>query len=69
MLMIIMILLGIAVEIVNANAWFIIPDFVSWICFGIAGLCLLGNIINFFVVKKQMKNVNKSFNRFGSGLF
>ena len=62
MLMIILILLGVAVEIVNVNAWFVIPDFVSWICFGLAGLCLLGNIINFFVVKKQMKKMNKSFN-------
>lgn len=67
MLVIILILLGVAVEIVNANAWFIIPDFVSWICFGLAGLCVVINIINYFVVKKQMKKMNDRFdNHFSS---
>ena len=61
MVVIVLILLGIVVEIINANAWFIIPDFVSWILFGLAGLGIVFNIINYFVVKKQMKKMNDRF--------
>lgn len=51
LVVIVLILLGIVVEIINTNAWFIIPDLVSWILFGIAGLCIVFSIINRFVVK------------------
>ena len=40
MLAVIVILLGVALEIAKANAWFIVPDFATYIVFGI-GLILL----------------------------
>ena len=61
MLVVLFILLGIGAEIVEANAWFIIPDYVSWICFGIAGLLCLFKMINYFSVKRQMNKMNKKF--------
>ena len=61
MLVVLFILLGIGAEIVEANAWFIIPNYVSWICFGIAGLLCLFKIISYFSVRRQMNKMNKKF--------
>ena len=41
---IILILLGVGAEIVMANNWFIIPEFVPYVLFGLAGLLA---VINF----------------------
>ena len=62
MLIIICILLGIGAEIVNANAWFVIPNYVSWICYGLAGVILLFRTIIYFIARKQMNNMSKEFN-------
>ena len=67
MVVIVLILLGVAAEIVNANAWFVIPDFVSWILFGLAGLGIVLNIVKYFIAKKQMKKMNDRFNDHFSG--
>ena len=61
MLIVLFVLLGIGAEIVEANAWFIIPDYVSWICFGIAGLLCLFRVISYFSVNKQVRKINRQF--------
>lgn len=61
MLVVVFILLGIGAEIVKANAWFIIPNYVSWICFGVAGVACLLKLVNYFTVRKQINKMNKKF--------
>lgn len=63
----ILILLGIACEIVKANMWFVIPEYVSYILFGLGGLMLIVNTINFMIAKshfnKTSREINKRFDR------
>ena len=54
---IILILLGIGAEIVMANNWFIIPEFIPFFLFGLAGLLAAIKFITFLSVKKQTKNI------------
>ena len=58
------IILGIVAEVLKAKAILIIPSVVEYILFGIGGLFLLIQIINWISARKQMKNVSKRFNRF-----
>lgn len=44
---IILILLGVGAEIVMANNWFIIPEFVPYVLFGLAGLLAVINFLPF----------------------
>lgn len=64
MLIIFLIILGVVVEIINANAWFIIPNYVSWIFFGFAGLLFIINIITSLIANHQMKEMNNRFFKF-----
>lgn len=50
---IILILLGIVCEVVKANAWAMIPDFVSYVLFGLAGLMIIIEIISWIDIKRQ----------------
>lgn len=59
MLAIILILLGIGAEIVKANAWFIMPEFVSYVLFGIGGVLLLLNIVNWFSAIRKVRRIEK----------
>ena len=59
MLAIILILLGIGAEIVKANAWFIMPEFVSYVLFGIGGVLLLMNMVNWFSAIRTAKRIDK----------
>ncbi|GFI31367.1 hypothetical protein IMSAGC013_02762 [Lachnospiraceae bacterium] len=54
---IILILLGVGAEIVMANNWFIIPEFVPYVLFGLAGLLAVINFFTFLSVRKQANNV------------
>lgn len=54
---IILILLGVAAEIVMANNWFIIPEFVPYLLFGLAGLLVAIKLVLFLSAKKQTKNI------------
>lgn len=54
---IILILLGIGAEIVMANNWFVIPEFVSYLLFGLAGFLAVIKFFSFLSVRKQAKNV------------
>lgn len=67
MVAIILILLGVGCEVVKANAWFVIPEYVSYILFGLGGLMFMVNIINFLIAKshfnKVSSRINKKFNR------
>lgn len=67
MLIIILIVLGIIVEIINANAWFIIPNFVSWVFFGLAGILFVVNIITSIIAKHKMKQMKNEFDKHFSG--
>lgn len=65
---ILFIILGIITEVVKANAWFIIPNFVSYILFGLGGVCILIQVITYFSTKKKFNSMSKDmrnrFNRF-----
>ena len=63
MMIIVLILLGIGCEIVMANEWFIIPYFVPYILFGIAGGLLVINIISWISAKRKFKRTENCFNR------
>ena len=54
---IILILLGIGAEIVMANNWFVIPEFVPYVLFGLAGFLAVIKFFSFLSVIKQAKNV------------
>lgn len=54
---IILTLLGIGAEIVMANNWFVIPEFVPYILFGLAGFLAVVKVFTFLSVRKQSKNV------------
>lgn len=54
---IILILLGIGAEIVMANNWFVIPEFVPYVLFGLAGFLAVIKVFSFLSVRKQAKNV------------
>ena len=56
---IILILLGISAEIVMANSWFVIPEFVPYLLFGIAGLLAVIQFFAFITVRKQAKNITR----------
>lgn len=56
---IILILLGIGAEIVMANNWFIIPGFIPYLLFGLAGFLAVIKFFTFLSVRKQTKNVIK----------
>ena len=59
MLAIILILLGIGAEIVKAKAWFIIPEFVSYVLFGIGGVLLLMHMVNWFSAIRKVRRIEK----------
>lgn len=61
----ILIILGIVAEILKANAILVIPSIVEYILFGLGGLLLLVQIVNWLFVKKQFKEQKKRFDRFG----
>lgn len=54
---IILILLGIGAEIVMVNNWFVIPEFVSYVLFGLAGFLAVVKVFTFLSVRKKAKNV------------
>lgn len=56
---IILILLGVAAEIVMANNWFIIPEFVPYILFGLAGLLAVIKFFTFLSVRKQANKITR----------
>lgn len=67
MVVVVLILLGVVCEIVKANAWFVIPEFVSYILFGLGGIILVINIIGSLIAKRQFnktsREINKRFDR------
>ena len=63
MAIILFILLGIGCEIVMANEWFVIPYYIPFILFGIAGFMLFINIVSWFLARRRIKNMEKGFDR------
>ena len=56
---IILILLGIGADIVMANNWFVIPEFIPCLLYGLAGLLAVIKIFTFLSVRKQAKNITR----------
>lgn len=56
---IILILLGIGAEIVMANSWFVIPEFIPYLLFGLTGLLAAIKFFTFLSVKKHTKNITR----------
>lgn len=62
MLTVIVILVGVALEIVKANAWFIVPDMAVYIVFGISAILLMGSIVSGIAAKKRFNSMSKRVN-------
>lgn len=54
---IILILLGIGAEIIMANNWFIIPEYIPYLLFGLAGVLVVIKFVAVMSAKKQTKNI------------
>lgn len=63
MTVIILVLFGVVCEIVKANTWFVIPNFVSYILFGLSGIILLTNMIKYFSIKYKIYKISKKLKR------
>ncbi len=48
-------ILGIVGLIANANAWFIVPNIVVYVCFGIGVIMFIANIVTFNSINKKIK--------------
>lgn len=55
------ILIGVALEIVKANNWFIVPEIASYVMFGIGGLLALINVITWIGAKMSFDKMSKRF--------
>lgn len=63
MMAILVILLGVALEIVKANGWFIVPDIAIYIVFGVGTSLVLITIGSWINAKKTIKKVSR-YDRF-----
>lgn len=61
MVAIICILLGVALEIIKANNWFIVPDVATYVVFGLGGFLALVNVITWIGAKRSVNKVAKRF--------
>jgi len=59
MLAVIVILIGVALEIVKANAWFIVPDIAIYIVFGIGLILAIISIFSGIVARKKFNSISK----------
>ena len=64
MLAVIVILVGVALEIVKVNAWFIVPDMAIYIVFGIGVVLAIISIISGIVARKRFNGMSKRVNSF-----
>ena len=64
MLAVIVILVGVALEIVKANTWFIVPDMAIYIVFGIGLILAVVTIVSGIVAKKRFNSMSKRVNSF-----
>jgi len=64
MMALLVILLGVVLEIVKANGWFVVPDAAIYTVFGIGGFLIAGAIVNWFSVKRMINKTKNRFNRF-----
>ena len=64
MLAVVVILVGVALEIVKANAWFIVPDMAIYIVFGIGVVLAFVSIVSGIVARKRFNGVSKRVNSF-----
>lgn len=55
------ILIGVALEIVKVNNWFIVPEIASYVMFGIGGLLALINVIIWIGAKMSFDKMSKRF--------
>lgn len=58
------ILLGIALEIVKANAWFIVPDIAIYIVFAIGVALAIASIVSCIIAKRRFNSMSEKVNRY-----
>ncbi len=63
MLTVIVILVGVALEIVKANSWFIVPDMAIYIVFGIGVALSIVSIVNGVAAKRRFNSISERVNR------
>ncbi len=64
MLAVIVILLGVALEIVKVNEWFIVPDMAIYIVFGIGLIHATISIVSGIASKRRFNSMSERVNRF-----
>lgn len=64
MLAVIVISVGVGLEIVKANAWFIVPDFATYIVFGIGVGLAIVSIVSGIAAKRRFNSMSKQVNNF-----
>lgn len=63
MLAVLVILLGVALEIVKANGWFIVPNVAIYIVFGIGMILVTVSVVSWIAAKKRFNRMSNSFIR------
>lgn len=64
MLGVIVILVGVALEIVKANAWFIVSDTAIYVVFGIGVVLAIVSIVSGITARKRFNSMSKRVNSF-----
>ncbi len=64
MLAVILILVGVALEIVKANAWFIVPDLAIYLVFGAGVVLAIVSFVSGIAAKRRFDSMSKRVNRF-----
>jgi uncharacterized membrane protein len=55
------ILIGVALEVVKANNWFIVPEIATYAMFGLGGFLALISIITQIGARRSVSKVSKRF--------
>lgn len=61
MVAIVCILLGVALEIIKVNNWFIVPDVATYVVFGLGGFLTLINAITWIGAIRSVGRATKRF--------
>ena len=60
---IVLIVLGVATEIVRANSWFVVPEICTQVLFGLGGFLAIAKFAIFLYAKSQLNSVSKRFHK------
>ena len=61
---VLVILLGVALEIVKVNGWFVVPDAAIYVVFGIGVTLAFVSVISWIAAKRRFNSMSDRVNRF-----